>query len=331
MAHRDGSPNVLLLMPRQKQVLCKRSKSERRAERKLLGALRSQVVSPKTESRYLEHVSRFLQFLKDHGKSYPRHFTSLDLELSTFIEHLWEEGDPKSWASDVLSGLGHFIPAVKPHLIGSWRLHSAWSRAELPARAPPLSPVITYALAQLAFDSGWMDTAVLLILGFHTFARSGELFAAKCGDFNLIRGKGTWSLPLTKSGQRVGASESLAIDDPFVGTAVVNLCRGRAPGDLLSTVPPGAQRKRLHELLTLLNLVTPFRWYSLRRGGATHEFRKSNNLPAVCFKGRWNSVKTARIYICDGIAQLTELALSPSKTRQLRALASRARPDWLNI
>ena len=60
VAHHDGSRSVLVLMPRLKQVL-----SERKAERRLLGALRSQVVSRKTDSRYLEHVSRFLQFLKE--------------------------------------------------------------------------------------------------------------------------------------------------------------------------------------------------------------------------------------------------------------------------
>ena len=78
--------------------------------------------------------------------------------------------------------------------------------------------------------------------------------------------------------------ESVTIEDPCVGTAVVNLCSSWAPGDLLSSVSPGVQRKRLHELLCHLNLQVPFRWYTLRRGGATHEFRKSSNLPAV-FQG----------------------------------------------
>ena len=87
----------------------------------------SQVFALKTEPRCLQHVSRVLQFLKDHGKSYPRNFTALDFEVSVSIERLWAEGDRKSWASDVVSGLGHFIPAVKPHLIGSWRLYSGYS------------------------------------------------------------------------------------------------------------------------------------------------------------------------------------------------------------
>ena len=181
-------------MPRGKAVLGKRTKEERKAERKALGALRSQVVAPKTESRYLVAVSRFLTFLLSHSKPYPSNFFSLDREVSCFIEELWEDGDPKAYASDTLSGLGHFIPSVKPHLISSWRLHAAWGRSELPARAPPFTVALIYALAQLAFEAGWKDTAVLFVLGFHTFARSGELFSAKAGDFVLSRGKGDMDL-----------------------------------------------------------------------------------------------------------------------------------------
>ena len=127
-------------MPRQRQVLAKRTRAQRRQERQALGRLKSQVVSPKTEERYLTSVSRFLEFLIAHGKPYPQSFLILDREVSLFIEELWEQGDPKGWAGDCLSGLGHFIPSCKPYLVGAWRLHAAWGRAELPCRAPPFTP-----------------------------------------------------------------------------------------------------------------------------------------------------------------------------------------------
>ena len=46
-------------MPRGKAVLGKRTKEEQKVERKALGSLRSRVVAPKTESRYLVAVSHF--------------------------------------------------------------------------------------------------------------------------------------------------------------------------------------------------------------------------------------------------------------------------------
>ena len=88
-----GFASERLEMPRGKAVLGKRTKEERKAERKALGALRSQVVAPKTESRYLVAVSRFLTFLLSHSKPYPTNFFSLDREVSCFIEELWEDGE----------------------------------------------------------------------------------------------------------------------------------------------------------------------------------------------------------------------------------------------
>ena len=315
-------------MPRKRQVLAKRTQAERKAERKTLGKLRHQVVAEKTEERYFTQVSRFLSFLNSNGKPYPRSFLLLDQEVCNFIEELWEQGDPQGWASDCLSGLGHFIPACKPHLIGAWRLHRAWSRAELPCRAPPFTPLIVYAWAQQAVANYWTDVAVLLLLGFHTYARAGELFQAKVGDFVFDQNSGTWTLPLSKSGQRQGATESLLLTDRFVIALLRNFCKQKLPGDRLSSASPGLLRKRLSTLLEQLNLSAPYRWYSVRRGGATHAYRTSNNLQAICVRGRWNALKTARIYICDAVAQLTELTLPVSKQRRCHQLALLCRPDY---
>eukprot|EP00435_Cladocopium_sp_Y103_P006921 s1363_g2.t1 len=274
-------------MPRQ-QVLGRRGRVERKRDRQALGSLKDLVVAKNTRDRYLEAVSRFLSFLQCHGFSYPTSFSALDGRVCEFIESLWQNGDPKSYASDCLSGLGHFVPQCKRNLVGAWRLHGSWTRAELPARALPFLPVMVYALAQCAFDNRWPDLALLLLLGFDTFARSGELFSAKKGDFtwNAAKTKAIWSLPLTKSGQRVGAQESLVIDDAWLVVALSNYLASLSPGDHLRTASPGLMRSRLKSLLSQLGLSEGYQWYSLRRGGATHAFRITNDLPRVCFIGR---------------------------------------------
>ena len=184
-------------------------------------------------------------------------------------------------------------------------------------------------MAQSAVNHDWTDLAILLILGFHTFARAGELFQAKAGDFLLGPRSGTWTLPLSKGGQRQGVTESILLTDPFVVALLRNFLRFHSPGDPLSKVSGGTQRKRLNDLLLGLKIPFPFRWYSVRRGGATHAYRttNTNNLAAICVKGRWNSLKTARIYISDAVAQLTELQLSEHKMRLLRNLALTCRPS----
>ena len=255
-------------MPR-RQVLGRRCQVERKRERQALGTLQSLVVAPATRKRYLEAVSRFLAFLKMHGYSYPRCFAVLDGRVSEFIESLWHSGNPKSFASDCLSGLGHFVPQCKKFLVGSWRLHGSWTRAELPARALPFTPVIVYALAQLSFQQGWPDLAILLLLGFDRYARTGELFSAKKGDFtwNAAASRLVWSLPLTKGRQRTGAQESLVINDPWLIGALRNFVAPLAPGDLLRSASPGVLRQRLKSLISDLGLPGGFQWYSLRGGG----------------------------------------------------------------
>ena len=179
-----------------------RTRGQRIAERQQKGRLRDNLVSPRTLGRYRLAVRAYLHFLKGTNSTLPSSLVALDQSLEFYIESLWELGESKSMAGDLLSGLGHFLPAVRRHMVGAWRLHGAWGRAELPARAPPLTPLFTYALAQAAFNKSWPDTATFLLLGFDTFARPAELFNARVCDFtvDLVSGKGVWSLPRSKSG-----------------------------------------------------------------------------------------------------------------------------------
>ena len=133
-------------------------------------------------------------------------------------------------------------------------------------RAPPFTPLLLYGLAQLAADSGWVDISVLLILGFHSFARTGEFFNARVGDFVLSSSSGTWTLPLSKSGQRTGAVESILLTDVFVLRLLENFFKHKSPGDRLATVSPGLLRTRLASLLSQLHITDSYRWYSVRRG-----------------------------------------------------------------
>ena len=56
-----------------------------------------------------------------------------------------------------------------------------------------------------------------------------------------------------------------------------------------------------------------YRPYSLRRGGATFYFQRHGQLDCLLIQGRWQSSKTARLYINSGLATLaeTELRLTP--------------------
>ncbi len=55
-----------------------------------------------------------------------------------------------------------------------------------------------------------------------------------------------------------------------------------------------------------------FKPYSLRRGGATYDYRVGGRLEATIVRGRWQNAKTARIYITDGLARWAEISLEPT-------------------
>ena len=69
-------------------------------------------------------------------------YLQLDEWLQEYTEGLWQEGEPKSWATLIRAAVQHFIPWSKRRLSGAWRIKSAWDKIELPSRAtraPPLT------------------------------------------------------------------------------------------------------------------------------------------------------------------------------------------------
>jgi hypothetical protein len=273
-------------------------------------------------------VEKFLDFIAWSKLPLPRTMAALDHTVCMHIETLWADGDGKNWAADCLSGLRHYIPATKNSLSGSWRLYAAWTRAELPQRAPPLTVTFAYAIAAEARRRGWVDTALLLALGWHCYARSGELFAAKGCDFVLdwSSGRGSWTLPLSKSGQRQGIQEAIDLCDRWL-VALLQLYVGQRPAQApLTDVSPAEQRRRLTDISAYLDLPASYSWYSVRRGAATSHMMYAKNLPLVTYRGRWSDAKTAKIYLVDAQATLSELQVAPDRLKRLRDLAKEYRP-----
>ena len=70
-----------------------------------------------------------------------------------------------------------------------------------------------------------------------------------------------------------------------------------------------------------------FRLYSLRRGGATHWYEVTGAYEECMRTGRWQNLKTCRLYVQGGEAALAGMKL-PAVTRRLVKLAS---PCWYDV
>ena len=93
----------------------------------------------------------FLDFLIAHQMSYPTSNAQLDSAACEYIEELRENGDPKGWAGDLLSGLGHLIPSCKGP--SGWWMATAFGldSSMLPLRAAPFTPKMVVRIGSKSF------------------------------------------------------------------------------------------------------------------------------------------------------------------------------------
>ena len=165
-----------------------------------------------------------------------------------------------------------------------------------------------------------------LLVGFYGLLCTGEILALTRQQVTVSQQGRTaiLSLGLTKSGKRQGAAESVTI---HLFDAIRRLGSWiQQPGSPTHLCPSAAhwrtQFSRTLEALGFSGLE--FRPYSLRRGGATFYFRQHGSFDKLLIHGRWQSTKTARIYINEGLAILAELSLSWT------AFARNLRSQYLN-
>ena len=278
-------------------------------------------MAKRTLLRYTRACRDFLQFCLDTVGSFPRSAGDTDTVLGRYFERLWQDGEPRGWAENARSALMHFLPALRRQLHGSQRLLMAWNKEELPERAPPFPARFVLAVAGAALARVSLRLSTLVLLGFHAFLRPGELLAVRAAHFvgeanaNVI----VLVLPCTKSGSRLQAvKESVLITDSLVVAYVRATIAHLEPGALL--YPEGERRFREEFLFACKVAQLPaMGWMprSLRRGGATSFFLASGCIDKTAVRGRWKSVKTARVYIDQAVAALASCVPSAAQSKAI--------------
>ena len=311
--------------------------AQRKQQRQTLGPLRNLTVQPATRQRYQKAVDHFLQFLRHEQIILPTSKDAMDPLVCDYLEHLWSSGAGRAQASDCLAGLQNETPGLRGRMPGAWRLLKAWHMNEIPNRAPPLPAHVVHAMAGWALFSGHAAFAVSLLVGYYGMLRTGEILSLKRSHFSSssTASRVVVSLGLTKSGKRAGAAESCVLGYDIAVRFVQRWMTLASPSSSL-TPSPGRWRQLFNEALSALQLTSfEFRPYSLRRGGATFWFTKHGSLDTILVQGRWQTPKTARIYLNEGLSVLAELSLPPTDPRIRAYLAvfnsHKARPSFTNL
>ena len=303
-------------------VMARQARQTRRVDRGKLGKLKDLVIARSTKIRYDKAMERFFSWQEANG----RQLDDMGTLAVDYIETLWEEGDPRSWAGDLLSGLQHSIPMLKGMLGEAWRLVRAWQKHEIPSRAPPLLRVLVQAMAQLCIEDGNNRLAAALLLAFEVYLRTGEMLRLACKDimFHPHGRSAVIDLGLTKAGKRNGAPESVLLEESWLVTFLMLVTEDLEPRDPVIKESPPAFRVIFNELLKRLGLEAfKFRPYSLRRGGATAAYRAGVPLTRVAMKGRWNHQQTLKIYVNDGWSELQEMGIPHGTLMSCKALSKK--------
>lgn len=305
-----GKGNGLVAMS--KRHLEAHTQEARAKQRKQLGSLKSLTVQPVTRARYDQALNDFFQYLKDENLVLPSQTRLMDSVVSDYLESLWAKGLGRTVASNTLAALQDSQPRLKGHLPQSWRLLKTWVTHEVPNRAPPFPLEVLETMVGYCLFKQRPLMALSLLLGFHGLLRTGEILSLKSSQVMVTGPKGpaVISLGLTKSGKRQGAAESVTIHFEDLCRRLrqwVSCCRVSTPLCQSSY----SWRGEFNSILSNLGFDTwDFRPYSLRRGGATHAFKLHGSFDKLLVQGRWQSSKTARLYLNEGLAVLAEMRLS---------------------
>ena len=103
------------------------------------------------------------------------------MQLCRYIDLAWQEEESRSLVGDLISGLSDRVDALRRKLYGSWRLHAAWGRHELPARAWPFLVDHCLACSWVAWQWGMADMSLILLVAFDCILRTGEAMSLTVG------------------------------------------------------------------------------------------------------------------------------------------------------
>lgn len=285
-------------------------------------SLKGRMISAGMKERYHKSVTKFLQFTQEFNYAVPT-WDDLDQVVGEWLEHIFQDGQHKSLASDGLAGLQYHLPQSMGRLRHSWKLVKVWQKLEPPRRVLPLSPLVVTAFAGVASALGYWAEASALLVGFDTMLRSGELYRLRIRDIKFYGSKAVLSLGFTKTGKRTNSQEMVVVESQLAVRALLRACAQRRRSELLLYRGERFFRSFYNLLIDFFDLQGLITVYSLRRGGASWDFLQHQSLERTLLRGRWSSTSSARIYLQDATAMVTHLALTPSQKDLARAAASR--------
>ncbi|CAK0857154.1 unnamed protein product, partial [Prorocentrum cordatum] len=180
----------------------------------------------------------------------PHSLEELDARASEFVDHLWGEGEPESWATDIASGLKRLVPRARKALTVTGFFLNNWRRTVSRCRALPFTPLIVKGLAGMAFAEDLWNFGTALLVGFVGLLRTDEILGLRSRRvmFYESHQKAIIILPETKTGSREARVEKAMVNDTVVVRALAKVCQQLNGDELLLPMRPHVFNEELRRL-----------------------------------------------------------------------------------
>ena len=260
----------------------------------------------RTVRSYKLALTNFFDYLQDEGIALPKTYHELDNLLAEYIELMYLDDRPVTYAGHLLSALKRFSPRVRHHIPLAKQYFVNWKSSQKVTQAVPMPAIVCMSLASLALSANNAPLAVLLLLSYIALLRTGEIASLRLSHISWDQNSHiiVVALPNTKTSRT--AAESVLVKDPYL-PFLLSYVKNQQTNDALWPGSVPAFRKALQALCTHLGVdhyhFTP---YSIRRGGASQAFSTGVSFDSLLQRGRWQSVKTARVYLDSGRAALVQ-------------------------
>ena len=244
----------------------------------------------------------------------------MDEQLAEFINSLYQRNRPLYIAGDALSGLKRFYPRLRRHLDLSGMYYKTWVKLIKRRKAIPLTKDIVRGMAVAGLLYGTPDFAAAILIGFASLLRTGEICSIQMKDVRIVHDDMmSVSLSNSKGAVRSGTSESVIIRDPALVQIIRPLKSKFGDEKSLYDGDCPAFRAMYKKAAVFYGLhserATP---HGIRRGGATWHFLFLNSYDLTQALGRWQQARTAKSYIDEAVAEITQASLPEYGQNRLR-------------
>jgi integrase len=258
----------------------------------------------------------------------------LDWLLAVFIQRQYDAREPFTYSAHAFHAAVYHRQELKQLLPQARQCLRGWERSRSSTSHPPLTWELTVLIACTLARSGYLAPAVGMLVAFDCYLRVGELTRLRRCDIVLPHdarmGGHATNMAVVLKQTKTGENQSVELYRPEVAEVLSFWVR-----TTLAHAPPSTPvfpftatqlRTLLHRACAELGLGgTPYVPHSLRHGGASADFLRTNDIAYVQFRGRWKSMESARLYIQTARAMLAAHAV-PQPLHELGTLLATALP-----